>query len=246
MKAQGTRHKTQGRESWRIVHSCALFCISCTLRLVPFMRYFVKTPWWLKMVFPRRIWNMDTRQKSIYLSFDDGPHPVATPFVLDELKKYHAKATFFCIGKNVAAHPEIYNRILEEGHTTGNHTHHHLNGLETKDEIYLGDITEASHYIRSYLFRPPYGRMKASQVKGLSRAMNDPSAKIVMWDVLSGDFDESVSPEKCLDHVTRHSRPGSIVLFHDSEKAFPRVRHALPASLEFFTKKGYDFRGLNK
>lgn len=156
-------------------------------------------------------------EKIIYLTFDDGPHPVATPFVLDTLKKYNAKATFFCIGKNVAQHPDIYKRILLEGHTTGNHTHNHLNGSKNSNEEYIANIKEAKKYIDSNLFRPPYGRITGFQVKLLNRAFN-----IIMWDVLSADFDIHLSPEKCSRNVIKSAREGSIVVFHDSEKAFKR------------------------
>lgn len=206
--------------------------------------YFVKTPWWLKKIYPNRLWNVDVKEKIIYLTFDDGPHPVATPFVLEFLKKYNAKATFFCIGKNVLANPAIYKRILDEGHSAGNHTHNHLNGWKTNTDVYLADVSEASKYLTTKLFRPPYGRIRSSQIKGISEAMENKSAKIIMWDVLSGDFDESLSKEKCLNNVTRTAKPGSIIVFHDSEKAFSRLKYALPESLEFFTKEGYVFKGL--
>lgn len=205
------------------------------------MKYFVKTPWWLKKMYTHRLWSFDTKEKIIYLTFDDGPHPVATPFVLNELKKYNAKATFFCIGKNIVDHPAIYKRILEEGHTTGNHTQHHLNGWKTNTALYLSDIAEASKEIESNLFRPPFGRIKSSQVKGIAEAMKNKSAKIIMWDVLSGDFDESLSKEKCLKNVIENAAEGSIIVFHDSEKAFPLLNYVLPACLEFFAKKGYEF-----
>jgi peptidoglycan-N-acetylglucosamine deacetylase len=208
------------------------------------MKYFVKTPWWLKKVYPNRLWNVGTKEKIIYLTFDDGPHPVATPFVLEELKKYNAKATFFCIGKNVVDHPAIYKRILEEGHATGNHTQHHLNGWKTKTHLYLEDIAEAAKRIESSLFRPPFGRIKSSQSKNIGEAMKNKSVKIVMWDVLSGDFDESLSKEKCLKNVIDNAAEGSIIVFHDSEKAFPKVEYVLPAALRFFTEKGYIFRSL--
>jgi len=204
--------------------------------------YFVKTPWWLKEIYPHRLWSVDTKEKIIYLSFDDGPHPVATPFVLDELKKYNAKATFFCIGKNVVEYPAIYKRIIDEGHSTGNHTQHHLNGWKTNNEQYLADVAEASKYIETNLFRPPYGRIKSLQAKGIKKALKTQSAKIVMWDVLSGDFDESISKEKCLDNVIHKSKAGSIIVFHDSEKALPRLKYTLPAALDFFAKSGYFFR----
>jgi len=208
------------------------------------MNYFVKTPWWLKKLYPHRLWSVATKEKIIYLTFDDGPHPVATTFVLDELKKYNAKATFFCIGKNVVDHPSIYKRIIDEGHTTGNHTQTHPNGWKTKTPLYLADVAEASTHIQSNLFRPPFGRIKSSQVKGIAEAMKNKSAKIIMWDVLSGDFDESLSKEKCLKNVISNSDEGSIIVFHDSEKAFSTVEYVLPATLQFFTEKGYIFRSL--
>ncbi len=211
-----------------------------------FMKYFVKTPWWLKKVYLHRLWNVDTEEKIIYLTFDDGPHPVATPFVLDELKKYNVKATFFCIGKNVVDYPSIYKRTLEEGHSVGNHTQNHLNGWKTTTGTYLADVTEAAKHIESNLFRPPYGRIRRIQAKGITGAMENKLAKIVMWDVLSGDFDESLTKEKCLNNVTSKAKPGSIVVFHDSEKAFPNLKYSLPACLDFFTKKGYIFKEIER
>lgn len=206
--------------------------------------YFTKTPWWLKKIYPHRLWSIDTTEKIVYLTFDDGPHPVVTTFVLDELKKYNAKATFFCIGKNVVNYPELYNRVLREGHTTGNHTQNHLNGWKTDTTSYLADVAEASANIETNLFRPPYGRIKRSQARGIGNAMNNKSAKIVMWDVLSGDFDQSVGKEKCLKNVIENTTDGSIIVFHDSEKAFPKIEYVLPLILQFFTEKGYLFRSL--
>lgn len=208
------------------------------------MRYFVKTPWWLKKIYPHRLWQVDTEEKIIYLSFDDGPHPVATPFVLDELKKLDAKATFFCIGKNVAAYPALYKRIIDEGHSVGNHTQQHLNGWKTNKETYLSDVALAAEYIQSNLFRPPYGRLKSVQAKGISKAMKNKLAKIVMWDVLSGDFDETLSKEQCLNNVIHHTTCGSIVVFHDSDKAFSRLQYTLPKTLDFFSSRGYIFTNL--
>ena len=204
------------------------------------MNYFIKTPWWLKKVYPNRIWSIDTNEKNIYLTFDDGPHPVVTTFVLDELAKYNAKASFFCIGKNVQSFPEIYNRIITEGHRVGNHTQNHLNGWEINNEPYLADVSEASKYIQSDLFRPPYGRIRSAQVKELK------NYKIVMWDVLSGDFDESLSKEKCLQNVIRKTSNGSIVVFHDSEKAFQRLKYVLPLVLDFFRDSGYSFKSIER
>lgn len=204
-------------------------------------KYFVKTPWWLKKIYPQRVWCIDNAKKNIYLSFDDGPHPVATPFILDELKKYNAKATFFCIGKNVTAHPEIYKRILNEGHKTGNHTNNHLNGWQTSNDTYLSDATECAKIVESDLFRPPYGKLRSSQAKDIGKAIGKTAAKIVMWDVLSGDFDETLSKENCLKNVIGNTGPGSIVVFHDSGKAWEKMSFVLPQILSHFTKQGYFF-----
>ena len=208
------------------------------------MRYFVKTPWWLKKIYRHRLWQVATKEKILYLTFDDGPHPVVTPFVLDELKKFNAKATFFCIGKNVVDYPVLYNSIIEEGHQVGNHTQHHLNGWKTNNETYFTDVALAAKYIQSNLFRPPYGRLKSMQSKGITDAMKNKLAKIIMWDVLSGDFDESLSKEQCLNNVLHHTTCGSIVVFHDSEKAFSRLQYTLPGTLDFFYSKGYIFKEL--
>lgn len=201
--------------------------------------YFVKTPWWLKKLYPSCVWRMRTKAKELYLTFDDGPHPRATPFVLDVLKQYQAKASFFCIGKNVMAHPDIYQRILSEGHAVGNHTQHHLNGWKTDTATYLSDVNEAARYIGSRLFRPPYGRIRLQQLRRMKEY------NIVMWDVLSGDFDIELSKEKCAHHVLWNAGPGSVVVFHDSEKAFPRLEYALPATLAYFSQQGYVFRSLS-
>ena len=206
------------------------------------MRYLVKTPWWLKKLFPSYEWAIQTKEKHIYLSFDDGPHPQATPFVLDELKKHGAKATFFCIGKNVVAYPDIYKRILEEGHSVGNHTYNHLNGWKSKDESYISDIVHAANYIDTNLFRPPYGRITTFQSKNIHRAMKIDKARIIMWSVLSGDFDRTLTAERCMQNVILNSAKGSIVVFHDSEKAFPILKEILPAVLQFFYKEGYECR----
>lgn len=204
------------------------------------MRYIVTTPWWLRMLFPANLtWRIPATEKIIYLTFDDGPNPVATPFVLDELKKYNAKATFFCIGKNVQEQPELYQRIFADGHRVGNHTHNHLNGFHTKDELWLQNVKEAAKWIDSDLFRPPYGKIRSFPAKVLKES--NPPFQIIMWDVLSADFDTSISPQKCLDNVTKHTKPGSIIVFHDSEKAFPNLRFALPEVLKLFSGEGYRF-----
>lgn len=209
------------------------------------MFYFVKTPAWLKKIYHSYIWSIPVSDKNIYLTFDDGPHSRATPFVLKLLKQYDAKATFFCIGKNVIAHPDIYEQIKAEGHAIGNHTHNHLNGWKTSNEIYLKDIALAAQYIHSDLFRPPYGRITSFQAKNLSSVMKATEPRVIMWDVLSGDFDTTCTPEQCLSNVVFTSVPGSIIVFHDSEKAYPRLSYALPRILRYFSDRGFSFKSLS-
>ncbi len=210
------------------------------------MFYFVKTPGLIKKIYPECVWNVTTNEnnsppadKILYLTFDDGPTPQVTSFVLEELKKYNAKATFFCIGKNVKDNFEVYKQIILEGHKPGNHTFHHLNGWKTNDKNYLDDITRASKIIDSNLFRPPYGRITKFQLKALQG--ENFKLKTIMWDVLSADFDVKISPENCYLNVINNALPGSIVVFHDSVKAFPRVQYALPRLLDFFSKKNFRF-----
>jgi peptidoglycan-N-acetylglucosamine deacetylase len=204
--------------------------------------YLVNTPWWVKKwLYPDYVWSMPRHEKKIYLSFDDGPHPLATNFVLDELKKYNAKASFFCIGKNVAAHPDIYRRILLDGHAVGNHTYDHVNGWKTADKIYFDSIHQASKYIDSRLFRPPYGRITRFQGK---QAAEQLGFTIVMWSVLSADFDVSITPQKCWRNVRQSARNGSIVVFHDSEKAMERMQYTLPQTLLYFSERGFVFEKL--
>jgi peptidoglycan/xylan/chitin deacetylase (PgdA/CDA1 family) len=203
------------------------------------MFYSVKTPWWLKLLYKNCIWHIKGSKKTIFLTFDDGPHPTITSFVLDELKKYNAKATFFCIGKNVLQHTDIYRRITTEGHKIANHTHNHLNGWKTNNDIYLQNIEEAKKHIDSELFRPPYGKITKSQLKQLATKRFQLQA--IMWSVLSGDFDKKLAPQKCFRNVIKHTKNGSIVVFHDSEKAFERLQYALPRVLDHFSKQGYSF-----
>lgn len=182
-------------------------------------------------------------EKVLYLTFDDGPHETATPFVLDQLKAWNAKGTFFCIGKNVQQHRAIYSRILDEGHAIGNHTQNHVNGWKTPDKKYIEDIAQAAGYIDSQLFRPPYGRVSRFQANFLTQVAN-PAYRIIMWSVLSGDFDIKLAPERCLENVVVKARPGSIIVFHDSTKAWDRMHYALPRVLEHFSKQGYSFAKL--
>ena len=204
------------------------------------MFYFVKTPWLLRKLYPQCIWEVKTTQKEIYLTFDDGPHPETTPFVLGELKKYNAKGTFFCVGKNVKKYFDTYRQLISDGHKPGNHTYNHLNGWKTTDKEYLEDILQAANLIDSNLFRPPYGKITQFQLKALQgKKLN---LKTIMWNVLSGDFDEKITPENCYLNVTNNAGPGSIIIFHDSLKALPRLQYALPRVLEYFTEKGFQFK----
>jgi peptidoglycan/xylan/chitin deacetylase (PgdA/CDA1 family) len=206
------------------------------------MFYFAKTPWLLKKMYPYRIWDIPGIQKKVYLSFDDGPHPTITPFVLEELNRYNAKASFFCIGKNVLAHPEIFEMIVRKGHAVGNHTHNHLNGWKTPDDLYLDNILLAQQHISSNLFRPPYGRITKGQCLLLKKKI--PTIKIIMWDVLSADFDIGINARKCTSNVLKHTKPGSIVVYHDSEKAFPRLQKSLPEVLKNLSERGYIFEAI--
>jgi len=169
------------------------------------MFYLVRSPWWLKRLYPGRVWDIKSSANSIYLSFDDGPEPAITSFVLDELAKYDAKATFFCIGKNVVQHPELFGRILAEGHAVGNHSFDHLDGWKTKDAVYVDNVLKAKEYINSDLFRPPYGKLSRRQQKQLAKL----GFKTIMWNVLSGDFDESLSPEQCCNNVINKAASGA-------------------------------------
>ncbi len=203
------------------------------------MFYFVKTPWWLRKFFPECTWEMEEGAKKIYLSFDDGPHPHATPFVLEELAKYNARATFFCIGKNVIRQSSIYQQLITAGHATGNHTFDHLNGWKTGDDEYLRNVAMAGEVIQSGLFRPPYGRISKAQLRKIK---NIPyGLKPIMWTVLSGDFDRNISEKKCLQNVIKNTTDGSIIVFHDSEKAFTKLRYVLPRVLRHFSSLGYSF-----
>jgi len=194
------------------------------------------------MIYPGCTWEMHGENNAVYLTFDDGPAPVVTPYVLDILAEYRAKATFFCIGKNVALYPEIYARILAEGHSVGNHTHNHLSGWKVSDEAYLNDVKEAGMYIQSDLFRPPYGRATRFQMKCLRDS--GLRMKIIMWTVLSGDFDTGINPEQCFQNVAGNLKSGSIITFHDSLKAEPRLRYALPEVLKKMAVEGLEGRVL--
>lgn len=211
--------------------------------------YTIKTPRIIKKLFSRYTWCFSSTKKEIYLTFDDGPIPVVTEFVLNQLKIYNAKATFFCIGDNIRKHPLIFNQILKEGHIIGNHTFNHLNGWEHPLKDYIINTKKAEEIIQKYnkekvttrLFRPPYGKIKRSQATELINK----GYKIIMWDVLSADFDKKISREKCLENVLKNINNGSIVVFHDSIKAKENLYYTIPKILEEFTRKGYVFKAIS-
>lgn len=206
-------------------------------------KYFIKIPWIAKKFFSSYIWSINTAEKEIYLTFDDGPHPIITPWVLDELKKYGAKATFFCIGNNVAKYPVVFNRIKQEEHAVGNHTYNHLNGWKYAVKKYIDDVRKATLLIESNLFRPPYGKIKPAQAKDVKKLLGN-NAKIIMWDVLSADFDKTISASQCLQNVITNYKEGSIIVFHDSEKAYTNLKYVLPLVLENLQKKGFTCKKL--
>lgn len=185
---------------------------------------------------------MPVLEKTIYLTFDDGPHPEITPFVIDQLRPYGAKAHFFCIGQQVDRHPDTFQLIQANGHGIGNHTQHHLNGWKTSRSDYLNDVRLAAERIQSNWFRPPYGRLRSNQARSIEAQF--PTMRIAMWDVLSGDFDRTRTGEECARDVKRLARQGSLVVMHDSEKAWDRLKVCLPKTLEYFHQEGYRFEKL--
>jgi peptidoglycan/xylan/chitin deacetylase (PgdA/CDA1 family) len=201
-----------------------------------------------RLFYPSLLWNMPRDNKTIYLSFDDGPHPEITPWLLNVLKSYNAKSTFFCVGENILKFPKVFNQILAEGHSIGNHSQNHLKGWKTSTSQYLENVLEAENVIEKYsenrkrskLFRPPYGRITPFQLKRLHTL----NYKIVMWDSLSGDFDKRISSEACYKNVIENTKAGSIIVFHDSEKASEKLKEVLPRVLEYYSKKGFNFKGI--
>jgi peptidoglycan/xylan/chitin deacetylase (PgdA/CDA1 family) len=203
------------------------------------MWYPIKTPGLLRFLYPQLLWHKNRDKRTLYLTFDDGPIPNVTPSILKILKEHKIKATFFCVGENIHKYPEIFNQILKDGHAVGNHTYHHLKGWETPKDDYLIDIEKCQKHTKSNLFRPPYGRATRSQYSELKKFY-----EIVMWDIMSGDFDTSISPKKCLKNVLKHSKNGSIIVFHDNLKAESRVLYALPRAIQHWLKQGYEFEVL--
>jgi peptidoglycan-N-acetylglucosamine deacetylase len=291
--------------------------------------YFVKTPWWLKKLYPQLVWNKARNTKTIFLTFDDGPIPIVTPAVLKILKTYNAKATFFCIGDNIIKHPDVFLQLKADGHTIGNHTFNHLKGWATANDVYIANFEKCQNLTQTNFFRPPYGRIKRSQILEIQNSkvkiqnldnveneklqiqnskakiqnldnveneklqiqnskvkiqnldnveneklqsenlkakiqnldtvfnqtetlnilsekskIKNQKSQIIMWDVLSGDFDTTLTPQKCLKNVLKHTENGSIVVFHDSLKAWDRLQYVLPQALAYWQKQGYRFEGI--
>ena len=190
--------------------------------------------------FPGVFWRIPAPKKQlkcVYLTFDDGPIPELTPWILDTLDKYEIKATFFCVGENVKKHPELYNMILERGHRVGNHTFNHIQGIRYWSKNYIRNIAEASKYIDSDLFRPPHGHMRLPQVIRLRKLF-----RIIMWDVVTRDYSPHMTAKGVFNNVKNYTRNGSIIVFHDSLKAIGRIEEALPKSIEWLMNEGYEFK----
>jgi peptidoglycan/xylan/chitin deacetylase (PgdA/CDA1 family) len=207
--------------------------------------YWIKTKSFIKRLFSNYVWDLPNTQNKIYLSFDDGPTPEITEWVLEELKKYNVKATFFCIGNNIQKHPKLFQKVINEGHVIGNHTYNHMNGWKTETKTYLENISLCEKQIQkssienlqSKIFRPPYGKIKTAQAKIVRRL----GYKIIMWDVLSADFDQTITHEKCLENVISNVKSGSVIVFHDSIKASHNLKYALPETLNILKEKGFLF-----
>lgn len=203
--------------------------------------YLVKTPQIIQNLFPNFTWKIPAQEKVVYLTFDDGPIPAVTPWVLEQLKAFDAKGTFFCVGDNVRKYPDVFQQVVDAGHAVGNHTFNHLNGWTTENIPYFHNVRHCANRVNSVLFRPPYGRLKPKQAQFLQRHY-----RIVMWDVLSGDFDPKISAQQCLSNVVNNAEPGSIIVFHDSLKAKDKLQEVLPKVLRHFAEEGYQFGKLNE
>ena len=206
----------------------------------------VKTNRFVKWIFRKYIWDIKNSGNKIYLTFDDGPIPEVTEWVLETLKQHEVKATFFCIGDNIKKHPAIFQKVIESGHSIGNHTFNHLKGWNSRKEEYIKNtllceeaINEKTKNVnlKTKIFRPPYGKIKPSQSKILRKM----GYKIIMWDVLSVDYDKEISPEQCLENIIKNTVPGSIIACHDSLKAFKNLEYALPKAIEYLKNKGFVF-----
>ncbi|WP_294818444.1 polysaccharide deacetylase family protein [uncultured Flavobacterium sp.] len=206
--------------------------------------YWVKTRWFIRKLFPGFVWSIPNNSKTVYLTFDDGPTPGITEWVLDVLAHNDIKATFFCIGNNIEKHPDIFRKVAAAGHTVANHTFNHLNGWNTGTTNYIENLEACEKVMKgantARLFRPPYGKMKRSQKKDVLKM----GYRIVMWDVLSADFDGSISPGQCLQNVVKNTTDGSVIIFHDSIKAQKNLRHALPKAIVYLKEKGFRFAAI--
>ncbi len=196
----------------------------------------IQVPDLLRPLLGKLTWRRDSSSKAIYITFDDGPLPEVTPLVLDVLDKYNVKATFFCVGDNVRKHPEVYAEVVRRGHKTGNHTFNHIKGFSFSDDEYVANVEKAAEYIDSELFRPPYGRIKRSQIKRLQSTY-----EIIMWDLITYDYNRKLSKESILRNVKHYSRNGSIVVFHDSIKAKDNMLAVLPMAIEYWNSRGYTY-----
>ena len=203
--------------------------------------YLVKTPKFIQNLFPSFTWSISGGERNLFLTFDDGPIPEVTPWVLEQLALYQAKATFFCVGDNVQKHPTIFQQVMEAGHAIGNHTHNHLSGWSPNTLPYFHNIRRCAEYVKSDLFRPPYGKIKPRQAHLLQKHY-----RIVMWDILSGDFDAKISKEQCLSNVVDKAKAGSIIVLHDSLKAKEKLFFVLPKILQHFSSLGYRFHSLQE
>ncbi|RRJ91767.1 polysaccharide deacetylase family protein [Flavobacterium macacae] len=210
----------------------------------------VKTNRFVKWIFRKYIWDIKNSENKIYLTFDDGPIPEVTEWVLETLKQHEVKATFFCIGDNIKKHPAIFQKVIESGHSIGNHTFNHLKGWNSRKEEYIKNtllceeaINEKTKNLnlKTKIFRPPYGKIKPSQSKVLRKM----GYKIIMWDVLSVDYDKEISPEQCLENIIKNTVPGSIIACHDSLKAFKNLEYALPKAIEYLKNKGFVFETIH-
>ncbi|MBK9792177.1 MAG: polysaccharide deacetylase family protein [Sphingobacteriales bacterium] len=209
--------------------------------------YFVRIPNIIKKLFPRLIWDLPNEEHKVYLTFDDGPHPEITPWILKQLKKTDTKATFFCLGEHVEKYPEILQQILSEGHRVGNHGYKHLNGWKTNDDDYLQDYLKGQEMLRftqndTLLFRPAYGKIKKSQIPNLKSQI--PNAQIINWSLMAGDFDATISSEKVYSNLQR-VQSGDIVVLHDNEKAWKHLQYCLPKFLEFCKMKNYSLNTID-
>lgn len=198
--------------------------------------YLAKTPRYIKSIYKNLIWDIPNNEQKVYLTFDDGPTPEVTDFVLKTLNFYKVRATFFCLGKQVDNHQNIFKRIIENNHIVGNHTYNHVNGWLTNTKTYIEELALCNKAFESKLFRPPYGKVKAAQSKLINK-----THKVIMWDVLSGDFDNKINPEQCFKNVINNVKTGSIIVFHDSSKAYKNLQYALPKSIAYLQQRGYVF-----